>query len=168
MSYLCCTKKIIDILGVPPNQYEPENDTSVLGPWYANIFLVNRKKCVIFVNSKTLFCFVVINQTKKDIKQITSIFRRNLMKRLHAESMSLDIIDRIMKDHEKITICKTYDRSILGAMNELTFHFRVICEMNEGLANMNIDETNTLLAGTIMRLNNEYIMPRETLVSIAG
>ena len=48
MSHLCCTKKIIDLLGVMPKQYETEDDTSVLGPWYANLFMVERKKCLIF------------------------------------------------------------------------------------------------------------------------
>jgi len=166
LGFLCCTKKIIDLLGVIPNQYEPENDTSVLGPWYANLFLVERKKCLIFVNSRTLFCFIVINQAKKDIEQISNMFRRNLLKRLHAESISPDIIARIMKDHEKITICKTSDRKILGSMNEFIFHFRVICEMEEGLANIDTDKVNTQIARNIMKLNNEYIRPRDMLIKI--
>ena len=99
MGFLCCTKKITDLLKIVPETYKPEDDTSVLGSWYANLFLVERKKCLIFVNSRTLFSFVVINQTKKDIEQISNIFRRNLFKRLHVESISPDIIARIMKDH---------------------------------------------------------------------
>lgn len=166
MGFLCCTKKIIDLLKIEPETYIPENDTSVLGSWYANLFLVERKKCLIFVNSRTLFSFVVINQTKKDIEQISNMFRRNLLKRLHAESISPDIIARIMKDHEKITICKTSDRRILGSMNELIFHFRVHCEMEEGLANIDMNKANTQAAGAILKLNNEYIWPRDMLRKI--
>jgi len=166
LGFLCCTKKIIDLLGVIPNQYEPENDTSVLGPWYANLFLVERKKCLIFVNSRTLFSFIVINQTKKDIKQIGDIFRRNLSARLWAESISHNLIDRIMEDHKKIILCKTSDRRVLGSMNEFIFHFRVICEMEEGFANIDIDKVNTQIARNIMKLNNEYIRPRDMLIKI--
>jgi len=140
-----------------------DNDSTILGSWYANLFLIERKKCLIFVNSKTLFCFVVINQTKKDIEQIGNMFRRNLLKRLHAESISPDVIAQIMKDQEKITICKTSDRRILGSMNELIFHFRVICDMEEGLSNIDIDEVNNKLVGTILKLNGEFIIPRQML-----
>ena len=75
-------------------------------------------------------------------------------------------IARIMKDHEKITIYKTSDRRILGSMNELIFHFRVHCEMEEGLANIDMNKANTQAAGSIMKLNNEYIWPREMLRKI--
>lgn len=166
MGFLCCTKKITDLLKIVPETYKPEDDTSVLGSWYANLFLIERKKCLVFVNSRTLFCFTVINQAKKDIEQISNMFRRNLLKRLHAESISPDIIARIMKDHEKIRICKTSDRRTLGSMNEFIFHFRIICEMEEGLANIDIDKVNTQIAGTIMKLNNEYIRPRDMLIKI--
>jgi len=166
LGFLCCTKKITDLLKIVPETYKPEDDTSVLGSWYANLFLVERKKCLIFVNSRTLFSFVVINQTKKDIEQISNMFKRNLLKRLHAESISPDIIARIMKDHEKITICKTSDRRILGSMNELIFHFRVHCEMEEGLAKIDMNKANTQAAGSIMKFNNEYIRPRDMLIKI--
>jgi len=168
MAYLCCTKKIIDLLNITPAPYIPDEDTSILGPWYANLFLVERKKCLIFVNSKTLFSFVTVNQAKKDIKQIGDIFRLNVSARLQAESISHDMIDRIMEDYKTIIICKTSDRKILGSMNELIFHFRVHCEMDEGLANIDMDDINTRIAGTIMRLNNEYIRPREVLKEITN
>ncbi|MCX8110333.1 MAG: hypothetical protein N3D15_03670, partial [Syntrophorhabdaceae bacterium] len=118
MGFLCCTRKIIELLNVKPEIYIPENDPSFLGPWYVNLFFIERKKCLIFVNSKTLFPFIVINQTKEEIEQIDHILRRNLLKRLHAESINTDIIARTIKDYEKTTICKTSNRSILGSMNE--------------------------------------------------
>lgn len=163
MGFLCCTKKITDLLKIVPETYIPDNDSTILGPWYVNLFLMERKKCLVFVNSRTLFSFIVINQTKKDIEQIGNMFRRNLLKRLQAESVSPEIVNRILKDYEKITLCKTSDRRVLGAMNEFIFHFRVICEMEEGLANIDMDKANSRAAGTVMKLINKYIWPREML-----
>jgi len=51
-------------------------------------------------------------------------------------------------------------------MNELIFHFRVHCEMEEGLANIDMNKANTQAAGSIMKLNNEYIRPRDMLIKI--
>ncbi len=163
MGYLCCTKKIIDILGITPQAYKPEDDHTILGPWYVNLFLMERKKCLIFVNSKTLFSFVVFNQAKKDIMQIGDIFRRNLQSRLRDESIREDTIEKIMEDYEKITICKTSDKSTLGSMNELTFQFKVCFYMEE---KPDIDDINKKLADIIMKLNKEYILPKEMLKKI--
>ncbi|MEI6153433.1 MAG: hypothetical protein WCQ90_05030 [Deltaproteobacteria bacterium] len=82
---------------------------------------------------------------------------------IQAESVGPEIVNRILKDYEKITLCKTSDRRVLGAMNEFIFHFRVICEMEEGLANIDMDKANSRAAGAVMKLNNKYIWPREML-----
>ena len=166
MGHLCCTKKIIDMLYVTCGSCIPNEDESVLGPWYVNLFVIERKKCLIFVNSKTLFSFVVANQARKDVEHIDDMFRRNLLKRLHAESISPNIVARIMEDHKKITLCKTSDRRILGSMKELIFRFRVICEMEGGLANVDIDKANSEIAGTIMKFNSEYIRPADMLKNV--
>ena len=166
MAYLCCTKKIVDLLGITPVPSLPSDDTTVLGPWYTNLFFVERKKCLIFTNAKTLFSFVVINQTKKDLEHIGDIFRRELLKRLQAELIGDEAIPRIMRDCEKVTLCKTSDRKTLGSMNEFVFHFNVHCVMEEGLANLDVDKFNTLVAGTIMKLNGKYIRPREMLKEV--
>jgi len=163
MGYLCCTKKIIDILGITCGQYVPDEDISLLGPWYANVFSFKRKKCLIFTNAKTLFSFVVINQTKKELKQIVNIFRRELLKRLQTEMIGDEVINKIMCDYEKVILCKTSDKRTLGSMNEFVFYFNVFCEMEEGPESCDINKFNGELGGKIMKLNGEYIIPREML-----
>jgi hypothetical protein len=168
MGFLCCTKKITDLLGVKPAPYISDSDTTILGPWYANLFLVERKKCLIFVNARTLLSFVVVNQTKRDIMQIDEMFRRHLFTRLRAESVNRETIKKIMEDYEMITLCKTADRGILGAMNDLVFRFRVHCEMEEGLAYIDMNKANKQAARTVMKLNNEYVWPQDMLRKIVS
>lgn len=163
MAYICCTKKIIDLLDIRPSTYTLDEDTGLLGPWYANLFFINRKKCLIFMNSKTLFSFVVVNLTKKDIKQIGNIFRNELLKRLQAESIEDEMIRRIMDSYEEITLCKTFDKRTLGSMNEFVFHFNFYYQIEEGSVCLDVDTFNTEVAGTIMKLNGKYIQPRKVL-----
>ena len=46
--------------------FESEPTQEVLGSWHANLIYVNGKKCVLFVNDKTLFNFIRINLSRAE------------------------------------------------------------------------------------------------------
>lgn len=94
--------------------------------WYANLFYHNRKKCLIFTHAKTLFSFFVYEIFKKDLRDFTGFFKKNLSKTLfYSEYNSLQI-QKALEKVDNIQIAKTVDRSALGSMNEFVYKFEVI------------------------------------------
>ena len=57
---------------------EDEPKKSYLGSWHANLIYIDRKKCLLFVNDKTLFNFIVPDISRAQIKELSNIFRVNL------------------------------------------------------------------------------------------
>lgn len=60
MTLLHCTQKLLKELGTPPLVDTPAV-TEGLGNWYANLIRIDRKKCILFTNEKTLLSFLIQN-----------------------------------------------------------------------------------------------------------
>ena len=59
MQLIRCTKKLQKAMGLKEAdlvRHEPE--FSFLGSWHANLIHIDRRKCVLFTNDKTLFNFL--------------------------------------------------------------------------------------------------------------
>ena len=49
-------------MGLKPADLSTDSETdALLGSWHANLIHINRKKCVLFVNDKTLFNFILLD-----------------------------------------------------------------------------------------------------------
>jgi hypothetical protein len=58
MLQLRCTLKVQKQLGLSPHDLsEVKEPDSLLGNWYSNIFMVDRRKTLIFMNERTLLSF---------------------------------------------------------------------------------------------------------------
>ena len=57
---------------------EEEPHFSYLGPWHANLIHIDRRKCVLFVNDKTLFNFMVPDLSKAQIRDLDKLFKSYL------------------------------------------------------------------------------------------
>ncbi len=76
MQLIRCTKKLQKEMGLKKielSQTEPK--FSYLGSWHANLIHIDRKKCVLFVNDKTLFNFIVPDVSRSQIKGLSGLFR---------------------------------------------------------------------------------------------
>ena len=79
MQIIKCTKKLQKEMGLTKsNLSEIEPVDIAIGPWHANLIYVFGKKCVVFVNDKTLFNFIVTGVTRTQIKTLSEIFNKNL------------------------------------------------------------------------------------------
>jgi len=47
---------------------------SYLGPWHANLIHIDRRKCVLFINDKTLFNFIVPDVARAQIRELDKLF----------------------------------------------------------------------------------------------
>ncbi|MEX6625812.1 MULTISPECIES: DUF6933 domain-containing protein [Tenacibaculum] len=64
-----------------------END---LGSWNANVFYIAKKKCILFVNSKTFFSVIIPRFSVKDINNLDTLFIDNLHQQLLFEKIAID------------------------------------------------------------------------------
>ncbi len=125
MDVIHCTKKLQKEMGVKPKDLQEENDfATILGSWHANLIHINRRKCVLFVNDKSLFNFIVPDVQRRQIQKLGTLFKENLECLLAEESISKTIIDRILTEYNEIGYAKTNNKSVLGSMNDLAFHYK--------------------------------------------
>src|ERR1039457_3647256 len=107
MTLIHCTQKLLKELGNPPFAAYTPAVTGGLGNWYANLIRIDRKKCLLFTNEKTLYSFLIPNILKKNIKNIEEEFLINLNLNLQAEGFSLEIIKKVMQEYTEIGFAKT-------------------------------------------------------------
>jgi hypothetical protein len=164
MTLLYCTQKLLKELGKPPLQ-NPDNEPNKesLGNWYANLLRIDKRKCILFTNEKTLYSFLIPKVKKENLKNIIDEFLFNLNMNLQAEGFPLEVIHRVMQEYPDIGFAKTASRHVLGSMNELAFQYEnLIVNFTEGIENIRILGVNKDINRTIMR-GIKYLHPIEML-----
>ena len=130
---------------------EPKD--SGLGPWTANLIFVNRRKCILFVNDKTLFNFLVPDILRKHICELDSMFRNWFSCELGEEGFTEVQTARIMEEYQVIGYSKTKSRSVLGSMNDLAFMYKYSIQTKGGLHGLGfpgiIKEMNRVPMGSL-------------------
>ncbi|MCK5241329.1 hypothetical protein KAR34_02645 [bacterium] len=97
-----------------------ENPPDIFQEWYAHVFILERKKQIIFVETQTLFTFCVPNLPRKDIRErLSEIFEKGLGKALYIEGLSGEAVTKLMDlcRGQKV-FAKSENRRTIGAMNE--------------------------------------------------
>lgn len=125
MSLIRCTAKLLKEMGLSRTQLAPAEPVSPrLGPWHANLIYIDRRKCVLFVNDKTLFNFVVPDLKRAQIRDLAAEFRLWLSCVIRDEGLDEATVSRILSEYETVTYDKTNNRSVLSSMNELAWHYQ--------------------------------------------
>ena len=151
MRIIHCTKKLLKELDVP--LIEPDkipSPTEGMGNWYANLIRIDRRKCLLFTNEKSLYTFLIPKVLKANLKNIEQEFLINLSYNLQNEGFGLDLINRVMQEYQEVGFAKTSNRQVLGSMNEFAFQYEVLIMQKEGLENIRILELNKHINRTIM------------------
>ena len=149
-----CTQKLQKEMGLKKSELSTANaDNSRLGEWYANLIYIERRKCVVFVNKKTLFNFIVPNVKRYQIEKLGELFLSFFVNKV-LFGMKLDFITlEILDEYEKVWYAKTGDKSLLGSMNDIIWNYKYHISEEGGLFQCD-------LLGIIQRLNK---MPFSTL-----
>ena len=127
MQLIRCTGKLQKEMGLKNTDLvEDEPGFSYLGSWHANLIYINKKKCVLFTNDKTLFNFIVTSVSRADIKGLSKMFIENLKCILADEGLDEASFKRILAEYSDIGYAKTISKSVLGSMNDLAFHYKLL------------------------------------------
>ena len=111
---------------------EPAETT--LGNWHVNLLLIDRRKCVLFVNDRTLFNFIAVGVKKPQLRELGALFMMNLSRALLEEEISLDILNGILAEYKYLDYAATNSQSILGSLNDLAFHYKRYIQEAGGVA----------------------------------
>ena len=112
------TQKLLKELGVPGQEPAAhEQEPPPLFEWYGNLIRIERRKCLVFVESSTLFTFMIPAVTKARYREFRKLFLDHLAFALHAVGVQLGNADFA----ERISFARTRDRRIIGSMNDLIF-----------------------------------------------
>ena len=147
MLQLRCTLKVQKQLGLSPNDLsEVKEPDSLLGNWYSNIFMVDRRKTLIFMSEHTLLSFVIYGVRKDNSKKISEILLRGIDQLLLMEGFDISEINRVFSGYESVQFTKTNSRSVLGNMNELVELYKHFILYDGGFGHCD-------LANIIQRIN---------------
>jgi hypothetical protein len=172
MLQLRCTAKVQHELGIKPNELaEARVGDSLLGNWCVNLFTVDRRKTLIFVNEKTLLSFVIFGVKKSNVKKTPEIFLRGLDQLLTIEGIDLSDINKVFKGYDAYEFTKTTSRSLLGNMNDLVDLYRHYILYDGGFNYVNIGEVIMRINRTPQRnlgWSNSIEIVKELLGGVAG
>ncbi|MBU1044568.1 MAG: hypothetical protein KJ915_09275 [Candidatus Omnitrophica bacterium] len=121
MSFIRITQKLQKEMGIKNADLVSQGkSTEAFHEWYAHVFILARKKQVIFVETQTLFSFCIENVNLKDIRErLSGLFEKGFGKALFVEGVSALIMSKVMEIcRGELKFAKTESRMTIGAMNE--------------------------------------------------
>ncbi len=144
-----CTKKLQDFLSLKASDIsDASSNNTLLGAWYVNQIIINRRKVLVFMNEKTLLSFIVIGVKKsKTIKDdFTAIFLHHFFNFMKSMEFPMSKMGQMMDDYQDVQFCKTDSRQALGNLNDLVFLYEHMiydhgslesCDLNDVILKMN-------------------------------
>jgi len=136
MQLIRCTQKLQKEMGLKKAGLSiAETDNSRLGEWYANLIYIERRKCVVFVNKKTLFNFITPNVNRGQIRELDKLFLMYFVNTILIGSGFDFIVPDVLDEYHNIHYAKTDSRSVLGSMNDIVMNYRYYIDDEGGLLN---------------------------------
>jgi hypothetical protein len=130
----------------------PSQDLQTENPdheWFADLFYVNRKKCVIWVHGSTLLTFIRPAVTAADLREFHPLFHYEFRTALAFLAMPEALIERFGV-HSPDSYARTNNRSILGSMLDYRKMFSFMVDLDGGLGCADIQRLNAMLNETPM------------------
>lgn len=163
MLVIRCTAKLFKELAITKSRiYDFLQLDNFLGSWYANIVFISRKKCLLFVNEKTLFTFIIPGIKKSDLKNFKELFIENLSLNLNYIGVEQSVINRIRDLYDEFELGKTQNKSVLGSMVDYAKCYKYQIQFEDGHLIGNIleinSEMNEMPMGAIGYMNGKRML----------
>ncbi|MCP5408376.1 MAG: hypothetical protein H6963_03650 [Chromatiaceae bacterium] len=142
MQLIRCTKKLQKEIGLKQSDLCTEEPRfSYLGSWHANLIHIDRRKCLLFANDRTLFNFIVPDLSRAQIRDLKKLFKSYLSCVLADEGFADVERERILAEYDEIGFANTNSKSVLGSMNDLAFHYKYSILESGGVHSPAVPET---------------------------
>ncbi len=156
-----CTKKLAETMKV---QLEDTEGTihKPFYEWHANLFMFDRRKCVILINNATRYCIVLYGLRAEQFKRFSSIVLYAIEETFIAEGFSQEMVDKYVAHCGNVVFTKTHDRSILSQINDFLIHITWEIEYHLPSGNINLVTLNKW-AGKLICCSLGGVYPIELL-----
>lgn len=126
MINIFCSKKLQETVNNLDEELPSDCMAKSLNNWNGQLFFMDRKKHLIFVNNLTSYCLVLVNFKKKYLADINNIFRKRLVEQLIVDDIPLDkkSFDQIFEPIDLHFFKTNNDRRIIGNMLDLIYQFK--------------------------------------------
>ncbi len=131
--------------------------------WFADLFQVERKKCLIWVHRTTLLTFVRPAVVAADLRDFHGLFRREFQTASASMQLPEALVDRFAI-HGPEAYVPTNNRAVVGSMLDYRKMFEVMVEYEGG----NLQSAD--VAGLNVKLNQApmSVLGMESAVDVAG
>jgi hypothetical protein len=145
---LRCTKKLLDLLRLDPVPAIAPCDED----WYANVLLLDRRKCLLLTHAGTLFSIFEPDVRVADLRLTREFVTALIARELREEGCPSGTFGDL--GSQALVIAKTADRSVLGCMNDMAFFCEVAVGESGGLARLDDRALNRRLRRNINSARN--------------
>lgn len=159
-----CTAKLLKEMGLgKANLANNASEELTLGEWYAHIFFLARRKCILFTHAKTYYAFVAYDVKREDIRQLDKLFRANLGRRLYEDGFSAEAIKKALAITDRVIYGHTADRHVLGVMNQMIYEFSFCLYPNGIVTPEALKKSADFLPRSLHTKGRSYIVPLEEM-----
>lgn len=134
MAHIGCTVKLLKALKMPTAQIvEPATDADPRFHWHANLLMVNRRPCVLFVHDLSLFNLMIPDFPVNKPDYASDVFLSWLSTVLQDGDTPKPMIESFLKGHASLAWGKTSNRSVIGSMNEFMMYYELMLDEIGGI-----------------------------------
>jgi hypothetical protein len=153
MTNIFCNKKLEKLVG--KNLIASElHSNELLGNWNANLFTMNRRKCLIVMNDVSYYCLIFLDILKKDILNFHELFYQRLIEQLDYDGVNFPVecSSKLLNACEPNFLRTNNNRKVLGTINEfiyeLEYHFHM--DYYRNFDQTNVSELNHRLTDNLI------------------
>lgn len=133
---LRCTAKALAFVGsLELGESAPGDDD-----WYVNLLWFERRKCLLFLHSGTLFPVFVADVRKPDVRNLGEYAVTLIEEEMKREDVAPSILGPL--DPSALQVAKTASRQILGFLNENARVVDYAVYSSGGLARLDVESLN--------------------------
>ncbi|MCG2711578.1 MAG: hypothetical protein L6416_04560 [Candidatus Omnitrophica bacterium] len=159
-----CTAKLLKEMGITKNDLvEKTSSESALDEWYAHLFFLARRKCVLFAHAKTYYGFVAYDVKREDIRKLDEVFRKNFGYRLYEDGFSPEAIKKANTVSDTVVYSRTIDRHVLSTMNQMIYEFGACLDRHGFITSQTLKKSSDFLPRTPHKQGRDYIIPLEEM-----
>jgi len=96
-------------------------DVPPLLNWHVNIYNLNKRKHIVFVNDLTRLSVIIDGIRTGQLERLKARFLLTLREYLYREGIKENLINTYLEFGSEVVISRTNSRSVLGTMKEVTF-----------------------------------------------
>lgn len=115
MKIIRCTQKLIKELRV-----EPEENIWAklwLESWHANVFNIERKKCVLITNDATLYSLFLVGFKKDSFINFKLIINQYFFKSMLSDNLPQALIEKALGSDDNVCFTKSANKSVMASMS---------------------------------------------------